>query len=202
MRKHSPNARCLNVRCGALLVTGALALTGCGSAAAKITAAGGASTHATAYAPAARGGGIHLLVYSVNSDGAYFRSVVTGAIGDYGPAVTVYPSGKVDPGHTSELELKLAHGSFRLTIKAADRAFVSAASHEPIYPRTCSDFISVTAPAPVVTGSGTGSYRGIRGTLRLTVTLTEVEASTCRAGAPAAFRSQVIALTGAGTIAY
>lgn len=49
--------------------------------------------------------------------------------------MTIYPDGKVDPAHTSELELRLTRGSFRLSIAALDQAFVSAASHEPISPR-------------------------------------------------------------------
>ena len=56
------------------------------------------------------------MVYSINSDGPDFRAVVTGAVGDYGPAVTVHPDGTVDPSHSSELELKLTAGSFRLSI--------------------------------------------------------------------------------------
>ena len=47
------------------------------------------------------------MVYSINSDGPDFRAVVTGAVGDYGPAVTVHPDGTVNPSHSSDLELKL-----------------------------------------------------------------------------------------------
>jgi hypothetical protein len=108
--------------------------------------------------------------------------------------------GHIDPAHTSELELKLTHGSFRLSIAALDKAFVAAASHEPIYPRTCSDFVRVTAATPIVAGSGTRSYRGIRGSVRMTLTLYEAEASTCKPGVPARFRWQLISLTGSGTV--
>jgi len=94
-------------------------------------------------------------VYSINSDGPDFRSILTGAAGDYGPAVTVYPDGGVDPQHTSE----------------------------PIYLSTCSDFISAEAAATIVAGS----YRGISGTFRLTITLNEVEAGSCEPASPASF---------------
>ena len=142
----------------------------------------------------------HIIVYSIDSDGPDFRAIVSGAIGDYGPAITVYPNGKIDPDHTSELELKLTRGSFRLNIKRVNQAFAAAASHEPIYPGSCSDFISITGTAPIVAGSGTGSYRGIGGSFHLTITLDEVEAKSCRHATPASFRQQIISLAGSGTV--
>jgi hypothetical protein len=138
------------------------------------------------------------MVYSINSDGPDFRALVTGAVGDYGPAVTVLPDGTADPTHGSDLELKLTHGSFRLSIADLGREFAQAASHEPIYPRTCSDFISVTAVTPIVAGSGTGSYRGISGSFRLTITADEVEKKPCQPAA--SFQWQVLLLAGHGTI--
>jgi len=56
-------------------------------------------------------------------------------------------------------------------------------------------------PATQVAGSGTGSYRGIRGTFRLTVTLDEVY----RPGActeTAAYLAQSIVTTGPGTVSF
>ena len=98
---------------GGTLLAGALATTGCAASAASTTAST-ASTSATA--PATARNNAHLMVYSINSDGPDLRAIVTGAIGDYGPAVTVFPNGKVDPSHTHDLELKLTRGSFKLTI--------------------------------------------------------------------------------------
>jgi hypothetical protein len=168
-------------------------LTGCASAAATAaTTAGGVSK------AAAPGGTVHLMVYSVNSDGPRFRAVLSGAIGDYGPGVTVYPDGRIDPGHTSDLQLNLARGSFRLSIAGIDRAFVKVSSHEPIYPRTCSDHMTVTGVAPVVAGSGAGAYRGIDGAFRLTLTVDEVEVTPCQHAA--AFRWQVLLLAGPGSV--
>jgi len=37
------------------------------------------------------------MICSIDSDGAYFRAIVSGMIGDYGPAVSIYPDGQVDP---------------------------------------------------------------------------------------------------------
>lgn len=140
-------------------------------------------------------GNTQILVYSINSDGPNFRSVVTGTIGDFGPAATVFPDGKVDPSHSSELDLKLTRGSIRLDVSALDKAFVVTASHEPIYSRTCSDSASVMAAAPIVKRSGTGSYVGIGGSFKMTATLSEVEETSCNPGSPANFRWQVISLT-------
>jgi hypothetical protein len=79
------------------LVTG-----GCVSAATKPAAA---ATTASTRAAAAPGGTANIMIYGVNTDGAYWHSIVSGVIGDYGPAVSIYPDGQVDPAHNSELEL-------------------------------------------------------------------------------------------------
>jgi len=150
---------------------------------------------------AATGGTASIVMYGVNTDGAYWHAIVSGVIGDYGPAISVYPDGKVDPAHNSEMELRLTRGSFRLSIAALDKAFVKATSREPIYPKTCTDLISVTGTTPIVAGSGTGAYRGIRGSFPVTLTLNEVEARPCQPS-PGAFRAQLITVAGSGTISF
>jgi hypothetical protein len=182
------------------LSVGVLSAAGVASAAAKTPAAGGTSAATTTWAPAPAGGNAHIIVYSINSDGPDFQAIVSGAVGDYGPAVTVYPDGKVDPQYTSDIELILTRGTFRLSIASIDKKFAKATSHEPIYPRTCSDFISVTAGAPLVPGSGTGAYRGISGSFTMTGTLNEVEARPCHPAA--AFLWQIITLAGSGTVSF
>ena len=183
------------------VLAGTLTLAGCASAApASAAKTGGttkaADTSATGSAPAS--GPANIMVYSVNSDGPDFRALVTGAVGDYGPAVSVHPDGSVDPAHASDLELKLTRGSFRLSIADLDRKFVQVASHEPIYPRTCSDFMNVSAAVPVVAGSGTGAYRGISGSFQVTITADEVEKKPCQPAAE--FQWQVIVMAGHGTV--
>jgi len=181
----------------ALAVCGVLLTGGCVSAATRAPAAA-ARAPAAARAVTAAGGTANIMIYSVNSDGAYFHAIVSGVIGDYGPAVSIYPDGKVDPMHNSEMKLRLTHGSFRLSIAAIDKAFVKATSREPIYPKTCTDLISVTGTTPIVAGSGTGAYRGIRGSFPVTLTLNEVEATPC----PGAFRTQLITMAGSGAISF
>ena len=145
---------------GTTVLAGVLAATGCAA-----SAASSAASAASAAGPAATAAdNAHLMVYSIkNSDGPDFRAIVTGAIGDYGQAVTVFPDGRVNPSHTHDLELKLTHGSFKLSIAELDKKFVAVTSHEPIYPRTCSDYMTASAPMAIVPGSGTRTYRGMSG---------------------------------------
>jgi hypothetical protein len=178
---------------GATVLIGALAATGCAASAASTAAA---ATSATGTA-AARDNA-HLMVYSINSDGPDLRAIVTGAIGDYGPAETVFPNGQVDPSHTHDLELKLTRGSFKLSITELDKKFVAVTSHEPIYPRTCSDYMTASAPMAVVPGSGTGAYRGISGRFAVTITADEVEKKPCQP--VGAIQYQALVLRGPGHV--
>jgi hypothetical protein len=178
--------------CGVLLAGGGA------SAAAKTQAVG---APAAPRAAAETGGKANIMIYGVNTDGAYWHAIISGVIGDYGPAVSIYPNGKVDPAHNSQMELRLTDGSFRLSIAALDKAFVKATTHEPIYPKTCTDLISVTGTTPIVAGSGTGAYRGISGSFPVTITLNEVEARPCQPS-PGAFRAQLITVSGSGTVSF
>jgi hypothetical protein len=71
--------------------------------------------------------------------------------------VTVCRDGTTDPEHSSELRLRLKHGSFRLNVASLERKLVSAVSHRSSTP-TCSLHVSVSVPTAVVAGSGTGLY--------------------------------------------
>jgi len=168
---------------GGLATTGSLAAVGCATA----TQAAGRPASA-----------VHLIAYSINSDGPRFRALLTGAVGDWGPAVSVHPDGSIDPEHTSQLKLNLRHGSFRLGIAALDRRIVQAYQHWPENPSTCSGTIAVRATLPVIANSGTGAYRGITGSLRATATISEVDAHPC--DGTGKFLSQVILVTAAGTV--
>ena len=148
--------------------------------------------------PASVHGKVHFAVWSIDSDGPDFQAVLSGAIGDYGHAVTILPDGKVDQEHTSEMELELRHGSFRLYIEGIASKFRAQTAHEPLYPATCSDYFDVTAAVPVVAGSGTGAYRGIHGDFSSTLSGYEDEkTSPCGGG----FLAQIVLLTGSGTVA-
>jgi hypothetical protein len=184
--------RLSSVRAAAALgvaLAGPLPLTG-------TAAAGSGPTIATART----GGKANIVIYSIDSDSSYFQAIVSGAIGDYGTAVSVYPDGKVDPAHDSEMELELTHGSFRLEITDLDKMLVEQASHEPIYPTTCSDFFRFSVAVPIVSGSGTGSYRGITGTFAMNLTGNEVQVTPCAQQLTMA--RQVVMVAGSGTISF
>jgi hypothetical protein len=175
---------------------GALLMGGCATAATQAPAAAGTSAVTTT----AAGGPVHIIGYGQNSDGPDFTVILTGAIGDYGPAVTVHPNGTIDPEHTSELSLGVRDGSFRLNIASLDKEIISVNSHWRSN-RTCSFHLSVSAATPIVAGSGTGSYRGISGNLSTTVTIDEVDVKPCPGGT-SRFLAQLIFMVGSGTVSF
>jgi hypothetical protein len=176
---------------GAAVLAGVLAVTGCGSAAATIPAAATGTVSMSAARSAAARGHAEIMLYSINSDGPDFRAIIAGAVGDYGPAVTLGPDRSV-------MKLSLTRGSFRLGTAGLEKELVMATSHEPIYRGTCSDFLSVRAAVPIVAGSGTGAYRHISGSFSVTATLHEVEATPCPHSN--AFEWQAIIVSGPGTV--
>jgi len=179
----------------ATALAGALTLAGCTAAAA---ASSMAATSGTAKASAGSPSLTHVTAYSINTDNPVLTSVVSGAIGDYGPAEEVSSGSTGVSAHGGELELKLTRGTFRLNIADIDAKFVQGTSHEPVFPRTCSTYVSVSDAVPIVPGSGTGAYRGIAGTFAMTLTLNEVHSSPCTTSL--SILRQVIMLSGAGKI--
>ena len=170
-----------------------VAVTGCASAASATAAS---TTTTTTPAP---GRNTHITLYSVNSDGPTFHAIVTGGVGDHGQAVSVYPDGRIDPDHRNDLRLELTRGSFLLNGAVLDERFVTAFRHWRDNPATCSGSATVTAQAPVVTGSGTGAYQGITGSFTLTATVDEIDVkSGCTA--TGTFIAQVIVISGSGTV--
>lgn len=174
-----------------------VAVGGCASGGSKTVAATAtASATTTAHAKPA-----HIAIWSVNSDGPNFRAILTGAVGDSGPGVTVRPNGKADPSHTSELELKLGHGSFRLSIAALGSKFTQSVASWPYNQATCSIHGTVSGTTPVVTGSGTGAYQGIAGSFTLTLSLDEdfPRMPSCSENS-GGFQAQILLLQGTGSV--
>lgn len=169
---------------------------GCASSVTESSAVTGTSAVTTT----AAGGTVHFIGYSQNSDGPDLTVILTGAIGDYGPAVTIHPNGTIDPEHSSELGLGLRDGSFRLYIASLDKKIVSEDSLWRS-DKTCSFHLSVTAATPIVAGSGTGSYRGISGNITTTVTIDEVDVKPCPGGT-SRFLAQLIVMVGSGTVSF
>ena len=180
-----------------LLPLGSAELLGAGTSSAIAATSASAAT-IPRHPAASLHGEVNVTIWSIDSDGPDFQAILSGAIGDSGPAVTVLPNGKVDPEHTSEMELELRHGTFRLYIDGIASKFRAQSSHEPVYAATCSDYFRVTDTVPVVAGSGTGAYRGASGSFSLTLTGNEDQKGPpC---GPTGFVSQILVLTGSGVV--
>lgn len=182
----------------AATLAGALTLAGYTAATAPSTAPTARSAEASASTPDTPPGLTHVTAYSINTDNPVFTSIVSGAIGDYGPAEEVSPGSRSVSADGSQLELNLTHGSFRLALDSIAQVFRKGTSHEPIYPSTCSTYVSVSDNVPIVPGSGTGAYRGIAGTFAMTLTVNEVHNNPCTTSLN--IRRQVIVLSGAGKL--
>ena len=197
-------------RCPGLIVKRGLSCTGSGSCpcspSPRAAFCTGGGVAAATSAPAARGAtpapasGGHVFVTAYQNDDLPGATVVlSGAIGDFGAAVSVLANGTVDPEHSSQLNLALTQGSFRIVIGPLHAKLENALSHAPYNLRTCSGHVAVTWAAPVVPGSGTGAYKGISGTFKLTITGNEVDAKPgCLPFSGTALLAQSIFVAGSG----
>jgi len=170
-------------------------MAGCSSTAETPSASGSAASKSTTVA-----GTVHFLDYS-NSDAAQSSAILTGAIGDFGEAVSQHANGAIDLEHSADLNLALTQGSFRLRIAGLDQKVVNAFKRLHFDSSTCSGNVSVAGTTPIVDGSGTEAYRGISGSFNLTVTIAEiVPRSKCNASG--AFRAQAIVIAGSGAVSF
>jgi hypothetical protein len=142
---------------------------------------------------------VHLTDYT-NNDGTQSTIILSGAVGDFGKAVSTYANGKSDPQHNADLTLDLAHGSFRLAIASLTKQFTAAISKLQFNQSTCSGSTSVTGSVPIVSGSGTGAYQRISGNFKLTATLDEVVPKQPNCNADGTMLEQAIVITGWGTV--
>jgi hypothetical protein len=97
--------------------------------------------------------------------------LITGAIGDYGKTVKIDKAGRPDAnGAYSKLELH--KGTIVLDGTTLDKQIQAGSAHAHLNPVSCSLEGSLTAPAPII--SGTGAYAGATGTIKVTFTLAEL----------------------------
>jgi hypothetical protein len=170
-------------------------------------ATGVPASHARAGGPAARSatrvgsGHVYFTAYE-NDDLPATAVVLSGAIADFGAGVSVLKNGKVDPEHSSQFNLALTQGSFRIIIGPLHVKLLNALSHATYNPTTCSGHVTVTGTAPVASASGTGAYKGISGKFKLTLTVNEVDGKPgCQPfGGP--LLAQSIFITGSGTVSF
>lgn len=171
-----------------------LAIAGCSTGgaapAARTTPAGPSLGFVTKGMQSAGGGRVHL-TDNTDSDSPTSSVILIGAIGDFG-------SGRLDQS-TGHFDVELSHGSFTLLFADLDARFLAALRGLSVNQSTCSAFAQVSATAPIVSGTGTGSYAHLTGAFSLTLTLDEVfHPGACSELSP--FAAQKIVTSGWGTI--
>lgn len=193
----------MKLAAGVIATLAVLVAAGCATTTVPLSAVPAAAPVSSVPAAHSRGS-VHLTAYSDN-DGPTDTVIVTGAIGDYGKAVSVYPNGTVDPDHDSQLSLQLQRGTLRLDAAALDKAFVAAMLNDfPTNAATCSGSVDVTRQVPIVAGSGTGAYKGIGGAFTLTIALDEVDKASAgqSCDGSSVFLSQALVVSGPGSVAF
>jgi len=158
----------------------------------------GRDAHTPAAGPhiPAAGGVAQFTTYSAD-DGPRSIAILSGVIGDYGTAIRMAPNGT----RTQQLTLALSRGSFQLAVGDLVSELQRRLASFPANRDTCSGRMSTTGSTPIVPGSGTGDYTGIRGTFATTLTITEVTATTtppCNSTTP--FLAQSVITTGTGRV--
>lgn len=110
-------------------------------------------------------------VASVNSKNKPSPVVITGAFADYGRTQAVNSSGKPD-SNGNYVKVSLKRGTFRVNIKQLNSAFSSMGVPSDYNSSNCSASYSAGPVAvPIVGGTGTGSYKGITGSINMTATV-------------------------------
>jgi len=121
-------------------------------------------------APAAAPPGGTIAVFATVGNGPTGKIVVAGAIGDWGSAVSIDKNGKRDE-NGNYVKVTLRKGSFEIDSTALNKA--TASPHPQVASdKTCS--ISTSGHAPVTLFDGTGLYKGVSGTLEMTISFAGV----------------------------
>ncbi len=155
-RKNAPSRRRMLPLAAGLLATATLTLL-------PTVGAGAATTAATPTA-----GPIAILA-TVGS-GPAGKVVVAGAIGDWGTTLTIDKDGKPD-ANGNYVRVTLKKGGFEIDSTALNKKTANPRP-EVASDTTCS--VSASGTAPVTLFNGTGLYKGINGTVNVTLTFTGV----------------------------
>ncbi|HEX4217009.1 MAG TPA: hypothetical protein VHZ02_01460 [Acidimicrobiales bacterium] len=156
----------------------------------------------------AQSGGAIKLISPVNASDTGNKPipvVFTGAVGDYGTTVNVNAAGKNDTnGNFTKVTLK--KGGFTVDSSSLNAAFNSSGAPADFNSDNCSGSISVgPATATIVSGSGTGSYKGISGSVDLTATVAVIlpkKNGSCNTSNNANALAAYGVLTGSGTVSF
>jgi hypothetical protein len=124
----------------------------------------GGSPAFAATAPGAPAGG-PVKLFATPSDGLHATILMTGAIGDYGNALTIDKNGTPDP-NGNYVKVTLQKGGFEINSTTLNAKVNKA---QPTFDTaTCSAALYVAGPLTL--SNGTGLYSGIAGTLTVSET--------------------------------
>jgi hypothetical protein len=170
-----------------------------GSALLGISASASVATAQTA----PTGGAIRVWVTPTSVNGLVSTIVVTGAIGDYGKAISSNANGTPDV-NGNYVKIELHKGGFMVNSTALNKKSNGA---QPVAnATTCSGWLSVSDPVTLF--DGTGLYKGISGTVNITETFSFVapvnasgpNAGKCNEnGQPLGFYASIV---GSGTVSF
>jgi hypothetical protein len=145
-------------------------------------------------------------IYVTPNNGAVYKIVVIGAIGDHGTATSIDKDGKTD-SNGNYVKIKLTKGSFEVNSVALNKK-TNNAPPTVFNKTTCS--YGFGGSGPVTLFDGAGLYAGISGTLQITETFAGIgplhktgpKKGTCdmsNNAQPVAFWG---AITGKGTVKF
>lgn len=164
---------------------------------------GGSGALASTASSSPAGGAVGVVV--APGQGASAKIVVYGAIGGYGEALTIDKSGKTDT-NGSYVKVTLQQGTFEINAVALNAKFSKVAP--TIYSATCSAHFSDTDPVSLF--DGTGLYKGISGTINVTIAYaligprytTGTRKGQCNLGASSEPLAQIGSYTGTGRVQF
>lgn len=144
-------------------------------------------------------------VYVTPSNGAKSTIVITGAIGDYGTALSVDKNGKTDQ-NGNFVVITLKKGTFKVDSTTLNQ--VANNLQPTVNATTCS--ATGTGSGPVTLMDGTGLYAGISGTLNITETFAFIgppfksgsKKGQCNLSNNARPLAQYGSLTGSGAVTF
>jgi hypothetical protein len=126
----------------------------------------------------------------------------TGAIGDYGTSTSQDKNGKADSNGAYQ-GVTLQQGSF--VVDATKLGAKLNKSKPIINASTCSFSITASAPASIVSGSGTGAYKGLTGKILITASFAgygPVKSGKCNSSQNAQPTSSYNSITGVGVVKF
>ena len=149
------------------------------------------------------GGAVQVYVTPNNTGGGPI--VITGAIGDFGKSQSINKNGTANP-NGNFVKITLKKGTFEV-----DATILNAAANKmqpTVNPMTCSGSLSATDPVTLF--NGTGLYKGISGTVKITEKFAIVlptfasgaKKGQCNESNSAQPIAQYSSITGSGTVTF